>query len=286
MGRAWNKVKTFVDLIKFEHTVFALPFAYLGMMLAGRGHVSLRVFCWITLAMVGARTAAMTLNRIIDVKIDRLNPRTANRAICTGNFSIVSAWVAVAASLAVFFVSAAMLNPLCFKLSFVALVLLTGYHYAKRFTEWCHFTLGLVLASAPMGGWLAVTGEFSWKPTPLALAVLFWVAGFDILYSLQDADFDRSHGLHSVPVKFGQSASLRLSAACHLATLGFLALFGLMNGLGVIYWVGVAVCAALLKLEHGLISEDDLGRINTAFFMINGWVGVLLLVFTFLETFR
>ena len=289
-----SKIKTFFELIKFEHTVFALPFAYLGMMMAHNTHVvgngrdrSLQyVFVWVTLAMVGARTAAMTLNRIIDLKIDRINPRTENRPICTGQFSVLAAWSAVAVSLALFFISAALLNPLCFKLSFAALGLLAGYHYVKRFSFLCHFALGLVLAAGPMGGWLAVTGRFSWRPVPLALAVLFWVAGFDILYSLQDMDFDKAHGLHSIPVRYGQNRALRISEYCHWATAGFLILFGVVNGLGIIYWAGVALCAAVLKLEHGLISEDDLSRINTAFFTLNGWVGVLLLAFTFLETFR
>lgn len=286
MERTWNKIKTFFELIKFEHTVFALPFAYLGMLMAGNGHVTARVFWLVTLAMASARTAAMTLNRIIDLKIDRLNPRTENRPIGAGRFSLFAAWVAVVISLAIFFVSALALNPLCFKLSFAALLLLTGYHYVKRFSFLCHAALGAVLAAAPMGGWLAVTGEFSWKPIPLALAVLFWVTGFDILYALQDMDFDKAHDLHSVPVRYGQNLSLRISGYCHIATAVFLIIFGVVSGLGVIYWVGIAICSVLLKLEHNLISDDDLSRINTAFFTLNGWVGVLLLVFTFLETFR
>ena len=179
-----GKIKIFFNLIKFEHTVFALPFAYLGMLLAGSTWPRLSVFIWITVAMASARTAGMLLNRLIDKKIDAQNPRTQNRPIITGEFSPMAAAVSTAAALAVFFLSAFMLNSLCFKLSFAALFLLSTYHYVKRFSFLCHFTLGLVLAIAPMGGWIAVTGVFSWVPVLLALAVLFWVAGFDIIYSL------------------------------------------------------------------------------------------------------
>lgn len=281
-----NKLKIFFELIKFEHTVFALPFAYLGMLLARGSWPCFSVFFWITVAMASARTAGMTLNRIIDLNIDRENPRTKNRPILTGAFSLRSAWIATAVSLVIFFVSAALLNPLCFKLSFIALFLLSSYHYVKRFSFLCHFALGLVLAIAPMGGWIAVTGCFSWVPAVLALAVLFWVAGFDIIYSLQDAGFDKDHGLHSIPVKFGRTMALRLSSYCHTATAIFLVVFGIFGHLGIVYGVGVLVCSVLLWVEHSLLSESDLERINTAFFTINGWIGVLLLVFTFLDSFH
>jgi 4-hydroxybenzoate polyprenyltransferase len=248
--------------------------------------MSVGKFFWVTCAMAGARTAAMTLNRIIDLSVDRLNPRTAGRPLGTGRFPLGGAWAAAAVSSAALLLSAWSLNRLCFMLAFPALVMLTGYSYVKRFSWACHFALGAVLAAAPVGGWLAVTGQFSWLSVPLALGVLFWVAGFDILYSLQDLEFDRAHGLHSVPVRFGQERALRLSRLCHAATLALLVLFGVTSGLGVIYWTGLALCAALLYIEHSLISGGDLSRLHTAFFTINGWVGILLLVFTFIETIR
>lgn len=283
---AWKKLKTFLELIKFEHTLFALPFAYLGMLLAKRGWPGARIFFWVTLAMVSARTAGMTLNRLMDREIDRRNPRTQRRPLVTGEFSLQAAWSVAFVSLAIFFLSAYFLNPACFKLSPIAVILLSGYHTIKRFSWMCHFALGLVLGIAPIGGWLGVTGTFSWVLLLLSLAVLFWVAGFDILYSLQDVEFDKTHGLHSVPVRFGQETALKGSAHCHVATAVFLTLFGLFLHLGILYWVGVAVSGALLKLEHKLIEDGNLSRINTAFFVINGWIGVLLLIFTFLEVFR
>ncbi|MGH7198031.1 MAG: UbiA-like polyprenyltransferase, partial [Candidatus Omnitrophota bacterium] len=192
----------------------------------------------------------------------------------------------VGTALEAFFLAKVNLNPLCLKLSPVAFVALAGYHTLKRFHFLCHFALGLVLAIAPMGGWIAVTGTFSWLPVPLALAVLFWVAGFDIIYSLQDYDFDRAWGLHSAPVRFGQAKAIRISEVCHAATVVFLVVFGIATGLGILYWLGVLATAVLLKLEHTLISENDLSRIHAAFFTINGWIGILLLIFTLLETFR
>lgn len=281
-----NKIKIFLESVKFEHTVFALPFAYLGMMMAGKSWPSWRVFFWVTLAMVSARTTAMLLNRLIDLKIDAQNPRTSARPTVTGELPVTTLWSGAVTSTTVFFLSAFMLNPLCFKLSPAALVLLTGYSYVKRFSYLSHFVLGWVLSVAPVGGWLAVTGTFSWLPLLLAAAVLFWVAGFDIIYSLQDIAFDKSYGLHSIPVSFGEAYALKVAAMCHLLTLFFLGTFGYFAGLGLIYWVGLAVTALLLKVEHGLIAEADLAHIDTAFFTINGWVGVLLFVFTYLEVYR
>ncbi len=281
-----NKIRSFFELIKFEHTIFALPFAYLGMVMAVKGWPGWRVFFLVTLAMASARTAGMTLNRLIDMKIDAQNPRTKNRPLLTGQFKTSWAWVCVVVSAAVLLFSAAALNPLCLRLSPIALILLTGYHYAKRFTHLCHWALGAVLAIAPMGGWIAVRGVFEWQPILLSLAVMSWVAGFDILYSLQDVDFDRSAGLHSIPVKYGITQSLRISAFCHGATLFFLVLFGFFGGLGIVYAVGVVITAVLLRIEHGLVSDEDLSHLNTAFFTINGWVGILLFVFTALDLYR
>ena len=276
-------VKKLLELVKFEHTVFALPFAYLGMILAGKRWPGWAVFFWITVAMVGARTAGMTLNRIIDMKIDAKNPRTQNRALVTRELNLVSAWILATVSIVIFFGAAYELGPVCLKLSPVALIFLTGYHYVKRFSFLCHWTLGAVLAIAPYGGWVAASGHLAWQPLFLSLAVLFWVAGFDILYSLQDLDFDRASGLHSLPVHVGVRESLKISEYCHWATVFFLAAFGLALSMGPLYWTGVVISAGLLKMEHKIVGDGDLSRINTAFFTINGWIGILLLVFTFLD---
>lgn len=281
-----SKLKTFFELIKFEHTVFALPFAYMGMVLAQKRWPGFVVFLWVTLAMASARTAGMTLNRIIDRHIDAKNPRTKNRALVTGEFKILWAIGAVVAGVALLLLSSWQLNELCLKLSPVAFILLTGYHYAKRFTFLCHFILGAVLAVAPIGGWLAVTGVLAWPPFVLGLAVLFWVAGFDILYALQDLDFDRAANLHSIPVKYGESRALFISKICHLVTVLWLILFGFVAGLGPIYFVGVAVTAILLCVEHWLISEGGLSKINAAFFTVNGWIGILLFIFTLMEIYK
>ena len=281
-----DKIKIFFEMIKFEHAVFALPFAYLGMLLAKKTWPSWRIFLLVTLAMVSARTAGMTLNRLADRAIDAKNPRTKKRALVTGEFSVMAAWVVVAVFIVVFFAAAASLNPFCFKLSPIALILLSGYHYVKRWSFLCHFALGAVLAIAPVGGWLAVTGHFSWAPVLLSFAVLGWVAGFDILYSLQDMDFDKSMGLHSIPVQFGLSRSLEISFLCHAAAVLFLVLFAFAAQLGVLYAVGVLITAVLLKIEHHLVADGDLSRLNTAFFTINGWVGILLFVFAALDVYR
>lgn len=279
-------LKKFAELVKFEHTVFALPFAYMGMASARKGWPGWGVFIWVTLAMVGARTAGMTLNRLVDRAIDTKNPRTRNRGLVTGEVKPVQAWVLAAASIALFFFATYELNPLCFKLAPIALVFLTGYHYVKRVSFLCHWTLGVTLGIAPLGGWLAVTGVFEWPPVLLALAVAFWVAGFDVLYSLQDVEFDAANKLHSVPVKYGVQKSLKISEYCHWATVALLAAFGFAAPLGLLYWVGVALAAGLLKFEHVIVGDGDLSRINTAFFTVNGWIGILLLVFTLLDLFR
>ncbi len=278
-----GSIKKFIELVKFEHTVFALPFAYMGMVLAEKAWPGWDVFLWVTLAMAGARTVAMALNRIIDRGIDGKNPRTRHRALVTGEIKVVSAWTLAVASAGVFFFSAHQLNSLCFKLSPVALLFLVGYHYVKRFSYLCHWTLGMVLGIAPLGGWMAVTGTFSWKPLVLSLAVMLWVAGFDILYSLQAADFDRDHKLHSAPVRWGIWRALKLSEYCHWATAIFLTIFGVIMPMGVLYWVGLALVLALLKFEHIIVGDGDLSRVNTVFFTINGWIGVLLLIFTLLD---
>lgn len=281
-----SKIKVFFELIKFEHTIFALPFAYLGMFVAGRSWPGWGKFFWITAAMVAARTAGMTLNRILDRGIDARNPRTSKRALVTGEFSLRGAWAAAILAVAALIVSAWFLNPLCLKLAPAALILLTGYHSVKRYSYLCHFVLGAVLAIAPLGGWIAVTGAWSWTPFILSLAVLLWVAGFDILYSLQDVEFDRSFKLHSIPVKFGVQRALQISRWCHVGTVCFLALFAVAAALGAVYWAGIVLVGALLATEQALIADADLSKLNTAFFTVNGWIGVFLLVFTFMDLFR
>jgi len=281
-----RRLAVFFRLIAFHHTVFALPFAYIGMILARHRWPSWGTFALVTVAMVGARTAGMSLNRLIDMKIDALNPRTQKRPILTGEFLPSWTWIATGVALAAFFLSAFLLNPLAFRLSPVVLVMLVGYSYVKRFSFLCHWTLGAVLGIAPVGGWIAVSGHFSWQPIVLWFAVLFWVAGFDIIYSLQDEEFDRRQGLHSVPVKFGKARALKISAACHWVTLACLVGLGAFDHLGLLYWIGLLVCAGLLKLEHLLVSDGELARVNVAFYNINGWIGVFLLIFTFLDVYR
>jgi 4-hydroxybenzoate polyprenyltransferase len=285
-ARAVSKTRTFLEAIKFEHTIFALPFAYLGMVLAARashGWPGLDKIIWITLAMAGARTLAMALNRLIDAGLDALNPRTANRALPRkllrpGEMALFA--VAAAALLAF---SAWQLNPLCFKLVPVALLFLVGYSYTKRFTWLCHLALGLTDGIAPIGGWLAVNPTLSLAngtpPLLLGLAVAFWVGGFDLIYACQDIDFDRTHGLQSVPARFGSARALQVSEMAHGASIGLLAAVGGLLGLAWPFWIGVAAAAWLLMWEHRLVRPDDFTHLDLAFFNINGYIA--LAVFTF-----
>jgi 4-hydroxybenzoate polyprenyltransferase len=267
----------FLEMIKFEHTLFALPFAYTGALLASRGALSFSKFCWITLAMASARTAGMSLNRVIDAKLDALNPRTAQRALPRGLIQQKVVWGVVVASLLLLVLSAGMLNSLCLKLAPVAVFLLLVYSYLKRFTWLCHLGLGFLQASAPIGGWLAVTGSFSAIPFVLGAAMIFWMAGLDILYACQDFDFDRTFGVYSIPAKFGIEKSLWISAFCHLLTFAFLAWLGVLAHLGKIYTLGLVLIAVLLVYEHAIVTPRDLSRINQAFFHAN--VGISLLLF-------
>lgn len=272
-----------MEALRLEHTVFALPFAYLGLWVASSGQPSWAVVGWVTLAMVTARTAGMALNRLIDLPMDRLNPRTKGWPVPAGKIR-PSLLVGVSGlSSLLFFFSAWRLNPLCLRLSPIALTLMVLYPYLKRFTWGCHLGLGAVLACAPVGGWLAVTG--GWDPVlwPLALGVLFWVAGFDILYALLDLDFDRAHGIYSIPQRFGVELALTVSTFCHLlAVLGFGG-FGYLVGLGGWFWSGLAIVGGLLIYEHRLVGPNRLDRISQAFFTVNGWVSVSLFLFTLLD---
>jgi 4-hydroxybenzoate polyprenyltransferase len=266
---------TVLEMIKFQHTIFALPFAVVGAAYAAQGWPRLSTCLWILGAMVGARSAAMTLNRIADARFDAANPRTAQRAIPRGLVSIRFAAGFLVASLALFFVSAAMLNTPVLLLSPVAAIVILGYSYTKRFTPLSHFALGLSLALAPIGAWLAVRPEFHAFPLMLGAGVLFWVAGFDILYACEDAAFDRGAGLKSVPAAFGIQGALRAARACHAAAL---AAFAAPLALGLRGWYATAAAAVALLLlyEHSLVRADDLRRANRAFFHVNAIISVVL----------
>ncbi len=271
------------EALKLEHTVFALPFAYLGLWTAAAGSPAWSTVGWVTLAMVAARTAGMALNRLIDLPLDRLNPRTKNWPVPAGRVKPPVLWGLAAAATALFLFSAARLNPLCLRLAPVALILLVGYPATKRFTWGCHFWLGLVLGAAPAAGWLAVTGYWEINILPLALGVAFWTAGFDILYALLDLDFDRRHGVYSIPQRFGPRKALWISRLCHtLSAMGF-AGFGLLSGFGVWFWAGWGVLAGLLGYEQWLVGPGRLERINKAFFTVNGWISVSFFLFTLLD---
>ena len=266
-------------MIKWEHTVFALPFALLSLLVAADGAPSWRTLGWVLVAMVGARSTAMAFNRLVDHRIDAANPRTEMRELPSGALrrGPVIAFTLITA--AVFVFAAAMLNPLCFALSPVALAIVWFYSLTKRFTAASHFFLGLALGVAPIGAWLAVRGSFDTFPLVLAAAVMLWVAGFDILYACQDLDFDRSVGLHSVPAAIGHRAARRVARAVHLGAVAAWMVAFRLAGFGLVALVGVAMVAALLLYEHWLVRGGDLRRIDRAFFEVNSWVGMVLLGF-------
>jgi len=270
--------RDFLSLVVFAHTVFALPFALLSAVLAAGGVPELRTLGWILAAMVGARSAAMSFNRIVDRHIDSRNPRTARREIPAGVVSPFAAGLFCAASAALLVVAAAQLNRLCLYLSPVALAIVLGYSYAKRVTAAAHLLLGLALAIAPVGAWVAVTGAFALPPVLLGFAVLFWVAGFDVIYSLQDEEFDRAEGLRSIPARFGAARALRIARLFHAATLVLLyAVFLAVDG-GWLFGAAVVVAGAFLVRQHRLVSPTDLSRVNAAFFTANGWLSVAVFV--------
>lgn len=270
-----NVAVKFGRMVKFEHTIFALPFALAAAAIAARGHgISVARVAGIVVAMAAARTAAMGFNRIADRHIDARNPRTAKREIPTGAVSIRAAWTLTLTSAAVFVLAAAALGPLCLALSPVALALLFGYSYTKRFTFLCHLFLGLAIAAGPGGAWIAVRGDFGWAPGLLMIAVASWIGGFDILYALSDRDFDRAAGLHSIPARFGVTGALIISGALHAITVAALLALASVAGLGLPYLAGVLVTAALLVYEHAIVRPGDLSRLDVAFFNLNGYVSV------------
>ncbi len=274
------KVRYFLEVVRFEHTIFALPFAYIAVALAADGWPGWRIALWVTLAMVGARTLAMSVNRLADRLIDARNPRTANRHLPRGLLKPweVGAWAAASAVLLL--VSAWQLNPLCLKLAPLAVVFLVGYHYTKRFTWTSHWILGLTDGMAAAGGWIAVREAFELPAFLLWFAVTVWIAGFDLIYACQDVEFDRAEGLHSVPARFGIPTALALARVCHALTALALAVVGAVMGLGWGYWLGWLAVLGLLVYEHTLISPTNLSRLDIAFFNVNGYIAVIVFAAT------
>lgn len=277
-----RSLRTTLEMIKVEHTLFALPFAFLGMILAAEGWPSWRTVGWIAVAMVGARSAAMGFNRLVDRRFDADNPRTATRALPAGQVSPQAVGWFVAASVALLLFAAWQLNPLALALAPVAVLVLLGYSYTKRFTWAAHLVLGLALAGAPLGAWIAVRGDVTLTPLVLSAAVLLWVAGFDVLYALQDLEFDRGRGLHSIPVRFGVGGALVISTVLHVGVLALLALLPRIYppGLGTFYMVGWLGCAALLAWQHWVVRPADLSRLDAAFFQANAFLSVWLFAAT------
>jgi 4-hydroxybenzoate polyprenyltransferase len=273
----------FARLVKIEHTVFALPFAYVGAFLAVNRTPSGHDLLWITLAMVGARSLAMALNRLIDAGIDARNPRTAGRELPSGQLSLAQVWLFSAASLALFLVAVWQLNPLVHWLWPIPVVGFVVYPYLKRFTWLCHFWLGAVDGLAPVGAWVAITGKLPWQAWLLGAAVALWVAGFDLFYALFDEEVDRREGLHSIVTRFGVRGAFVGARLSHAATVACLIAAGLGLPVGALYWFGVAVVATLLAYEHSLVRPADLRRLDTAFFTMNGVISVAFAVFVVLD---
>lgn len=277
--RSDSKVRAFLRLVMIEHSVFALPFAYIAALTAMFLDDE-TVHWWhlllVTVAMVGLRTFAMACNRIIDREIDARNPRTAGRELVTGAVSVRSAWTGALIAVVVFLGAAALLNPLCLALAPIAVVPMVVYPYGKRFTNFPHAILGIAQAMGPIGAWLAVTGEWSWDAVILGLAVGVWIGGFDLIFGCQDVASDRAGGVKSVPARFGIPAALYGARACHAVTTGLLVWYGLATGAGAFWWVGLTVVAGAFLYEHSIVRPHDLSRLNRAFFQVNGFIGIAL----------
>jgi 4-hydroxybenzoate polyprenyltransferase len=272
------------ELIKLEHTVFALPFALSGLVLANKTLPPINTWFWTIIAFTGARAAAMCLNRLIDAEIDSKNPRTSQRAIPQGKINKRQALLFAIVTFIVMLLAASHLPSICLKLSPVAIIWLSFYSYSKRFSAFCHFCLGIALGGAALGGWIAAGGSLS-SPSAwlLALAVCFWVTGFDIIYACQDFDFDRKENIFSLPAKLGLSSALKLSSLLHITTVISLILLGINSHLGPVYWFGMIVVAGMLIYEHMLVSPKDLSRLNAAFFNINGFISILCFFCIFID---
>ena len=278
-----NRIRTVLEMIKFEHSIFALPFALTGALLAARasqhGWPTLRQVLWIVVAMVAARSAAMTVNRIVDLRYDRENPRTNKRALVTGELTVAFAWIFTIAAIAFFFVAAWQLNPLAFKLAPLALAILFFYSFTKRFTNWSHLFLGFALGISPAAAWIAITGALDWRMLILCGAVTLWVGGFDVLYACQDIEYDREAGLYSIPKKFGIAKALLIARGMHVGVIALLSWLALSFGLPWPAWTGIAVVAVLLAYEQSLVRADDLSKLDAAFFTVNGYISMLFLLF-------
>ncbi len=274
----WSVFKKLCMMVRIEHTVFALPFAYIGLLLASRGNTNIIAFILITIAMFGIRSFAMTVNRIVDVSFDSINPRTQNRELVTGEVTMGQAKAFAFVTLCIFIISCALINTTVLALSPIPIVFSVFYSYMKRITWYCHFILGVILALAPIAGELAILGSITGDVVALSFGILFWVAGFDILYSCQDVDFDREHNLYSIPACFGIPTALLIAKLCHVNTILFFFLFGFLADLNIVWyivWIGIAL---LLLWEHHLLSPDDLSKINHAFFTINACISLAVLV--------
>jgi 4-hydroxybenzoate polyprenyltransferase len=281
-----GRIRTVLEMIKFEHSVFALPFALTGALLAARathqpprGWPTLRQFFWIIVAMVAARSAAMTMNRIVDLRFDKENPRTKQRALATGALSLSFAWVFTLGAVTLFFVAAWQLNSLALKLAPLAIAILFFYSFTKRFTNWSHIFLGFALGISPAAAWIAVTGSLDVRILILCAAVTFWVGGFDVLYACQDIDYDKQAGLYSVPKRFGIANALLIARIMHISVVVLLSWLAYSFGLPWPAWAGIVVVAALLSYEHSLVKPGDLSKLDAAFFAVNGYISLLFLLF-------
>ncbi|MGW1075564.1 menaquinone biosynthesis prenyltransferase MqnP [Streptomyces sp. NPDC002537] len=281
-----GKVKAFLRLVMIEHSVFALPFAYIAALTAmfrEYGEVHWLRLLLVTVAMVGLRTFAMAANRIIDREIDARNPRTAGRELVTGAVSVRSAWTGALIALLFFLGAAALLNPLCLALAPVAVIPMVVYPYGKRFTDFPHAILGLAQAMGPVGAWIAISGTWSWDAVILGLAVGVWIGGFDLIFACQDVRADRAHGVKSVPARFGIPGALYGARACHAVTMALFVWYALATRAGAFFWVGLVVVAAAFLYEHTIVKPHDLSRLNRAFFTVNGVIGICLFVFALLD---
>jgi 4-hydroxybenzoate polyprenyltransferase len=278
-----NRVKIVLEMIKFEHSVFALPFALTGALLGARathhGWPTLRQFLWIVVAMVAARSAAMTVNRIVDLRYDRENPRTKQRALATGLLSVSFAWTFTLITVAVFFMAAWQLNTLALKLAPLAIAILFFYSFTKRFTTWSHLFLGFALGISPAAAWIAITGGFDLRMLILCAAVTLWVSGFDVLYACQDLEYDRRAGLFSIPQRFGVANALAIARVMHVGVVLLLGVLAASFALPWPAWVGIAVVAGLLAYEHSLVKANDLSKLDAAFFAMNGYISISFLLF-------
>ncbi|MFI6344754.1 menaquinone biosynthesis prenyltransferase MqnP [Streptomyces sp. NPDC050560] len=281
-----SRVRAFLRLVMIEHSVFALPFAYIASLTACYrfdGNIHWGRLLLVTVAMVGLRTFAMACNRIIDREIDARNPRTAGRELVTGAVSVRYAWTGALAAVAVFLGAAAALNPLCLALAPIAVVPMVLYPYGKRFTNFPHAILGVAQAMGPIGAWLAITGEWSWPAVLLGLAVGVWIGGFDLIFGCQDVKADRAHGVMSVPARFGIPAALYGARGCHAVTMGLFVWYALDTHAGVFFWLGLVIVAGAFLYEHSIVRPHDLSRLNRAFFSVNGFIGIALFVCALLD---